>query len=216
MENEESNLLTSLSKRDKAELGVAQVMLFFVLPIVLIYFNIIPVEGRLVALLVFSALIFSIIRNEGWKDTDLGLTTKTIRPYLIPYLFATFICLVGIVFVAYKLNFSPVDDWWTKPHFLFLFIFVSLFQEFTFRGFLIPILGRIFTDKFTIILVNAFIFAGMHAIYSFPAIAFIFSFIGGLIFAGMYIRYPNLILVGIMHCILNFVAVLLGFFTVSG
>ncbi|MBP6884523.1 MAG: CPBP family intramembrane metalloprotease [Candidatus Pacebacteria bacterium] len=215
MENEESNLLARLSKRERVELGVAQVMLFFVLPIVLLYFNIIPVEGRMVALLVFSVLIFSIIRNEGWREGDLGISTRTIRPYLIPYIFATFFSLVGIVYVAHELNFFPVDDWWTNPHFLFLFIFISIFQEFTFRGFLIPVLGRIFTDRFTIVLVNAFIFAGMHAIYSFPVTAFVFSFIGGLIFAGMYVRYPNLILVSIMHCIMNFVAVLFGFFTLG-
>ncbi len=196
------------------ELAIARVMLFFVLPIVLLYFGIVPIEGRMLMLLVFSVLIYGSIKNDGWVASDLGLTRKTIKSMWKPYTVATLIALVLVVVFAESLGMSGTERWWVNPHFLFLFLFVSVFQEFAFRGFLMPILSQIFPDGLTIVIINSLLFAGMHAIYPFPHIGLPFSFVAGIFFASLYRRYPNLILVSLSHAVLNFAVVWYGFFNI--
>lgn len=199
----------------EAERAVLQTLFFFVLPTVLLYFRIIPIEGRIPVLLIFSLLIYGVIKKEGWTAKDLGLSTKTIRPALPAYTLATLLALVGVILFANALGMPPTEHWWVRPHFLFLFLVVSFFQEFAFRSFLMPVLSRVFPDSLTIVLVNALLFAGMHAIYPFPEVGLPFAFAGGLFFALLYKRYPNLILVTLSHAVINFAAVWYGFFTIS-
>jgi membrane protease YdiL (CAAX protease family) len=200
---------------EQADVALSQVILLFVLPVILLYFHIFPIESRLVVLLVFSLLIFGIIRKEGWKDEDVGLSFRKIRQALPAYTIATIVGVIFIILVANTFHLTPPFLWWMNRKLLALFVFVSVFQEFAFRGFLIPVLGKIFHRNFAIVLINAVLFAGMHSIYSFPIIALPVAFVGGLVFAGLYIKYPNLILISIMHCILNFVAVGYGFFAIA-
>lgn len=204
-----------MSHTRSLEFATAQVVVFFVLPIVLLYFGIIPIEARVPALLLFCLLMLGVIRKEKWTAKDFGLSLKTIRPALPSYAIATGVALLAIVWFSKSLGMETAPQWWTRPHFLFLFLLVSFFQEFAFRGFLLPVLSRIFPDTFTVVIVNALLFAGMHAIYPFPEVGLPFSFIGGLFFALLYTRYPNLILVSLSHAALNFFAVLYGFFTIS-
>ena len=198
-----------------AEIAIAQVLFLFVLPIALLYHNIIPVSGRLYVLLFVSLLIYGVIKKEGWTEADFGLTFKTSAKAIKVYTVSTILALSAILLVSEYFELPPPTHWWTKPHFLFLFIVLSFFQEFAFRGFLMPLLGKIFPDTFTIVLVNALIFAGMHSIYPYPLVALPFAFIGGLFFSILYKKYPDLILVSISHSILNFAAVWFGFFVIK-
>lgn len=196
------------------EVASLQVLFFFVLPITLLYFHIIPLGWRVPVLLVFSLLIYGVIKKEGWTNRDMGLTLTNFKEAFPTYLTATAVASIVVIVFAHMLHMTPVSDWWTKPHFLYLFLVVSFFQEFAFRGFLMPILGRVFPDAFTIVLVNALLFSGMHAIYPIPAVGLPFSFVAGLFFATLYRRYPNLLLVSACHAILNFMVVWYGFFTI--
>jgi membrane protease YdiL (CAAX protease family) len=130
------------------------------------------------------------------------------------YFLATSLALCGIILFSEWMGRVSVSHGWTKPHFLFLFIVVSFFQEFAFRGFLMPLLKKIFSDGVTIVLLNALLFAVMHVIYPFPVIGLPLAFLGGIFFAALYHKYPNLILVTIAHSVLNFAMVWYGFFTV--
>ncbi len=198
-----------------SETAVLDLLFLFVAPIVLLYFHIIPDTWRVFVLMLVSVMLYGIMHKEGWTAKDLGLTTSFKKRELETYVFATILALAVTVILAYVFNFHGTAHWWTKPHFLFLFLVVSFFQEFAFRGFLIPLLSRVFPDVFTVIVVNALLFAGMHAIYSFPAFGLPYAFLGGLLFAGLYYKYPNLILVTISHSVLNFVAVWFGVFAVT-
>lgn len=196
------------------ELAIGRVMLFFVLPIALLYFGVVPIEGRMFMLLVFSLLIYGSIKNDEWTPRDLGISITSAKKMWKPYTVATLLALVAVVLFAESLGMNGTSAWWENPHFLFLFLFVSVFQEFAFRGFLMPILSNIFPDTATIVTVNALLFSFMHAIYPFPHIGLPFSFVAGIFFAGLYKKYPNLILVSLSHAILNFAVVWYGFFTI--
>ena len=69
---------------------------------------------------------------------------------------------------------------------------------------------------FLAIAVNAIIFALLHIIYSNDYVSLLMIFAAGLGFAGMYLYYPNLILIALSHSVLNFIAVLFGFYSEEG
>ena len=209
------NEMVRRSHLHSVEIAVLQVVFFFVVPIILLYFRIIPISGRIYTLLFVSLLLYGVIKKQGWTSESVGLTTKNVKQFFGPYFFATVTAMVAIIEIARMLGVSAVSSWWINPHFLFMFFIVSFFQELVFRGILMPLLSRIFPDAFTVIVVNALLFAGMHVIYPNPVIGLPFAFIGGIFFAALYRRYPNLYLVSISHAVLNFLAVWYGLFTIN-
>jgi len=201
--------------RTTAEVAASQIFLLFVLPITLLYFGVVPISMRIPVLLTVALLMYGIIKKQKWTARDLGISLKTIRPGLPLYIIWTVIGALAIVLLSRGLGMEGTDGWWKNPHFLFVFLALSFFQEFAFRGFLMPILRRVFPDTFTIILVNALLFSGMHAIYPLAAIGLPVTFVGGLLWASLYNKYPNLILVTASHAVLNFIIVWYGFFTIG-
>jgi membrane protease YdiL (CAAX protease family) len=107
---------------------------------------------------------------------------------------------------------KPFLNWWKNAKFLLLFIPLSVLQEVIFRGVLMNMLRRVFTNPVFIIGLNASLFALMHVIYLNSAFVLPVTFIAGVGFAWMYYKYQNLVLISISHTILNFVGMILGFF----
>ena len=197
------------------KLIVTQIIFIFVLPIVLLYFGILSENWRIPLLSVSALLLFGIIHHEDWTHEELGLDNKNFFKALPPYFYFTLAGVLVLVAVSLKANFPDVD---TKAFFVrtfSLFIPVSFFQEFAFRTFLIPRLKKIFYSRNTVIIVNAILFSFIHIIYPNLAISIPITFISGLIFARLYLKYPNLWLVTLSHMALNLTAVLLGFFYIK-
>ncbi len=203
----------SISETPK-EIVLGQIFLIFVLPVLLLYFNVISKDWRVMALVVACLLIYGVMKKGNWDSRTWGLRFDNLRSALIPYLSATLVSTVFIIWFAGKLDMKVETYWWLDRHFWFIFILVSFLQEFAYRGFLIPLMERVFTDRLGIILINALLFTLLHIIYPIPQIMLPFSFMGGLVFAYMYVRYPNIILISAMHTVMNFIAVLYGFFVI--
>ncbi|HNW71759.1 MAG TPA: type II CAAX endopeptidase family protein [Candidatus Paceibacterota bacterium] len=196
------------------KLVIAQIFVIFILPVILLYFNILPVSWRMVLLAVSSLFIYGIIRKEEWTHEEMGLRNDNFKKGIPFYLLFTIIGIAILYLLDFKLNLPNVE---TQKYVLRTWIFfipISVFQEFAFRSFLIPKLKKIFTNNFVIILVNAVLFTLIHTIYPNLGIGLPLAFLSGILFAWLYIKYPNLVLVSISHAVLNIVAVLLGFFTI--
>lgn len=192
-----------------------QIVLLFVLPVVLLHFRVIPVKYQLSVLILVSLIILGLVIQEQWTMEDLGIRTDNFSNVTFPYTLFTIIW-VGVIFVLAKyLNRKPVANWWSKSHFLFLFIPISILQEFAFRAFLMPKLTMIFAfaSSILVILINSLLFSFLHIIYPNTKIILPTVFLAGLGLAGLYFYYPNLILISLVHMVLNFVAVLYQFFT---
>ena len=193
--------------------NLLQIVLFFVLPVVLLYFRTVPVKYRLSILALVSITILGVVIQEQWTLEYLGIRTSNFSQTIIPYIIFTILGTGAIITLAKYFHRKPLDNWWTKTHFLFLFIPISILQEFAFRGFLMPKLTVVFVSPVLVILINSLLFAFLHVIYPNPKLLLPIAFLGGLGFAGMYYFYPNLILISLAHMALNFVAVLYQFFT---
>src|SRR3989338_5010179 len=159
-------------KKQKHErhMAIYQVFLIFVLPIVLLYYDIIKKDWRVLILLCVTLVIYAIIRKEKWPREKLGLHLHNFLKSIFVYTFFTMIGIVLLLKFASYLDYIPMDGFWRQPHFLFLFLPVSFFQEVAYRGFLIPLLEKIHNNNFFIILVSGVLFAFLHIIYPNPEI----------------------------------------------
>lgn len=202
------------TNRHEKELVLAQILYLYVIPTLLLYYQVIPDRFNIILLFGISLLIYGIIKREHWTHHDLGIKKNYLKD-ILPYALFT---LAGIGFIVWIAKISPAPrvkeyyEWWEDVRFLLLFIPISVLQEIIFRGVLMNFLRRAFSNPIFIIIINASVFALIHIIYLNGVVVLPLTFMAGLGFAWMYYKYPNLIMISASHTILNFTAMILGFF----
>lgn len=198
-------------EQDK-ELVLYQIFFIFILPIALLVFGIVPIEWRMVVLCVAMLFMYGVIQKEQISDEVMGLKNKSFKKSLIPYLAFTLVGAFIFIKLSDVLAIDPDIVWWRHAHFLFLFLPVSLLQEIAYRGFLFPKLRELSSKWWVVIGANTVLFTFLHIIYPTPGIMLPVAFFSGIGLSVMYRYYPNLLLISFSHAILNFIAVLHGFF----
>lgn len=196
-------------------LNIFEILILFIVPVMLLYFKKINFKYRIHVLILICIITIGIIIFERWSLFDLGIRMDNIEENLIPYALFTIIGVFSLITAAKVLKKVPEKDFYKQKHFIAGFIALSVLQEFLFRSFLIVKLGFIFNSLFLIILINAFIFTIMHLIYFNKKSILVLLFCSGIVFAYLYLNYPNLILISISHSILNYIAVMYGFFSIE-
>lgn len=199
-----------VTRKDK-ELVWVQILYLFLIPIMLLYYKVIPNNGRVLVLVIVTVLIYGIARFEKWNREDFGIRNSW-KENFIPYFIFTILGVVMLLVIHDFRAGGSMQSWWTNIKFLLLFIPLSVLQEIVFRGVLMNMLRRVFSNKWFIIILNASIFSLMHIIYLNALFTLTLTFIAGIGFAWMYYKYPNLILISISHTILNFTGMILGYF----
>jgi membrane protease YdiL (CAAX protease family) len=200
-----------IPKVQERELVFIQIMYLYVAPTLLLFFGIVPASFRIILLAVIALLLLGIVWHARWTHTDIGIIPHFMKDTM-PYAFFTVAGVIFIFLLALVVPHGSYGEWWENVKFLLLFIPISVLQEVVFRGILMNMLRRAFSSPVFIIVLNASIFALMHVIYLNSAFVLPFTFIAGIGFAWMYYKYPNLILISASHTVLNFVAMICGFF----
>ncbi len=185
--------------------------IIFILPLLLIFFNIIPKKYYL---LTFGAVIVCSIALTIYAQVplqDLGIRADNLKQTFLPHLlFTLFSLLVLFLLIKYQ-GISIIKNWQTDRHFQYMFILISFAQAFIFLSFLMPKLNNLTNNLFLAITINAILFTAIHFFYTDFYHESVVLFLVGFGFAAVYSYYPNLIWAGISHSIINFVAVLFGF-----
>jgi membrane protease YdiL (CAAX protease family) len=166
-----------------------------------------------VVLFVIAILLFGIVKHAKWTYLDMGIS-KDFMKDIIPYSIFTVGGVLFLVWLAQIVPHQPFMNWWTNIKFLLLFIPLSVVQEVVFRGILMKMMRHVFSNPVFVILLNSAVFAFIHVIYLNATFVLPMTFIAGIGFAWMYYQYKNLVLISISHTILNFVAMILGFFII--
>lgn len=189
---------------------IAEVFLIFVLPVFLIQLKLVPTRLRFLLLVVVLLASLVLSYFEKLSFFQLGIRSDNFNISIIPYTLLTIVGLVFIILVAKWLNFQPVLNWRKSPHFQYMFIILSVAQEFLYRSFLMIKLEVLINSPFLIIMLNTLLFTYLHVIYPNKITNLAISFTGGLAFATIYYFYPNLILISLSHSVLNFAVVYYG------
>ena len=194
-------------------LGIIQIVSILILPVILVYFKIIPFKYRRHALAAISIVVILLCITEKITLKQLGIRTDNIVSGLIPYALFTILGVL-ILYIISKMTARQADEnFYSNKKFIIIIVVGSIIQEFLYRGFLIPKLYAIFADNTAlIILVNVVLFTLVHIIYSNTRATIITIFIAGIFFSGVYLIYPNLILISLSHIVLNQAALRYNFF----
>lgn len=190
-----------------------QILYLYITPVLLLYFKILPGNFRFVMLFGVALLLYGIVKRAHWTYSDLGIRRDFMKD-IIPYSLFTAGGVFFLIWLAQIVPHEPFLNWWSNIRFLVLFIPISILQEIIFRGILMNMLQRTFTSVIFVIALNAALFAMMHVIYLNSLFVLPMTFIAGIGFAWMYHQYQNLPLISVAHTILNFTAMVLGFFII--
>lgn len=192
-----------------------QIILLFVLPVILLYSGVLPVERRFLILVGVVILMIGVLIKERWSLKNLGIRLDNLKNSLAPYCLFTIAVVAIIIVLAQLMERGVQEAWWLNPHFIYFILPVSIFQEFAYRSFLMPKLKLFSNSPIVVIGVNALLFGLLHIIFPDAALTFFLTFLLGLGFAGLYYRYPNLIAISASHFIINFFAVIFCFASFS-
>ncbi|MDP3771139.1 MAG: type II CAAX endopeptidase family protein [bacterium] len=184
--------------------AVAIILALFVLPFALVWGGVVPVEFRRWLYVVAGIATFVIARRQHWSLRELGFRWDNARAAALPYAILAIVGAATIIAIALGTGRVLRAQWWLTPHFAYgLLIPVSAAQELFYRALLIPLLARVHSNRAFVVLINAALFAFLHVIFPDPAIVLPLSFVGGIAFAALWLRWPNLWLASAAHILLN-------------
>jgi membrane protease YdiL (CAAX protease family) len=183
----------------------------FVLPIILLMVDVVPVAQRHWVLIAVVGAVAVVARYHRWSWRDLGCRVDTVRTAVIPYAILATIGAAFVVAIASMSGRAVRLNWWLAPHVWGLFLPISIAQEFLYRSVLIPLLRRIHRASWFVIGVNAALFAFMHVLFPDPQFVLPMTFLAGTAFAALWLRWPNLWLASAVHAVMNLSFVLFCF-----
>ncbi len=178
-----------------------------------------PIDLRQYASIVISGtiamvLIWFILHKDGEGFWDIGLRFDKFTSefftglgvlFLILFSLSTLAIILSLVFNASELTkiseqnkklatmFSGINPFLIPP----LCIFVGIYEELWFRGFLITRLSRIYQDKWFLVIVSSFLFAIAHLYQSWFNVVIIFFL--GIVFGHLFLSRRSLISPIVVH-----------------
>lgn len=201
-------------KTNKKELFL-QILAVFILPVFFINIGFINIHYRVTVLAVLVTLLVIVLVEEDWSAQMLGMSKFYFKKYLVNYFIFSAIGVFAIVKFGHEVGHHSMPLWWQNGHFVYLFFIISALQEIAYRGYMMPALGKLTKNPYMIVLANTLIFTYLHTIFPDLGLGLPLAFVGGIGFSFMYLKYPSLPLIILSHSILNFFAVLYGFFNVN-
>jgi len=179
-------------------------------PILLLWSGTIPFAYRfhVLAVVLLSFILHSI--HRGYSLQDLGFTLgdswNSIRWNLM------FCAFGGIgLYLAYRTGLSmPRTYSYSLACFLFYILILGPVQELIFRGIMFAEMKRCrIIDPKMMLLISTVTFSFLHIIYNHPPLLLI-TFISGLVWGGIYLRWPSIWGVSLSHSLLGALAMFLG------
>lgn len=136
-----------------------------------------------------------------FKPKDLGLRIDNLKTCLFPYLLCAVLVGLGVIlFRALGIGAGIKGEKllmlsWGKK------LLSSFLQEFNYRGYLLRRLKDFSHNKLFLIVFSSLLFAYFHLFFDNPAIVELatLTFVTSLMFSAVYLKYPNLLLITLLH-----------------
>ncbi|MBI5037794.1 MAG: CPBP family intramembrane metalloprotease [Candidatus Kerfeldbacteria bacterium] len=184
-------------------------------PLLLIATGIIPHRFRwhVLGMVCIAAVVITIAREQTWFD--IGIRSDTLVPAAIGYGIFVIVGYAAIRWYSSRLGLSKAENWKSDSHFRYLFIPISLAQQFVFMSFTLTRLKEVLGIGWLAIIMSVIIFTLAHAGYGNWRVQLLLALVGGAGFSVLYYFFPNLIIASLAHMALNLIAVYYGFFTTT-
>ncbi|MFA5051554.1 MAG: CPBP family intramembrane glutamic endopeptidase [Patescibacteria group bacterium] len=185
---------------------LVEVTILGLVPLVLINTGLIKGAHRFGVLAAAGLLMVADVVAFHIPAYSIGIRTDNLADALPWFVGLVVIAVCFIILIARLQRITPIHKWWQDPHFRYLFIPISIGQQFVFFGFIQSRLQEFIPTIITII-ASALIFASAHLMYRPRRQAFLVTFAAGIGFAACYAIAPNLIIGSVAHMMLNVTAV---------
>lgn len=196
-------------------LRIIEFILITLVPVSVMTFGLVPGIFHYAILLTIAVFAGGVIRYRKWTKRDLGLTRDTFI-FWRQYMVWTILAFIGII--AFWKSIGLARPSWNCEMLVKLIgvsISLSFIQEFLYRSYLFRLWNDISRHAWLVIALNVVVFTYMHTIFPNWEIVLPLTGVGGVLFAVMYRYYPNFWLISLMHFVLNFTVLYLGFFPVA-
>lgn len=181
----------------------------YIVPICLLFTDIIPSELKYHVLIGMSALLLAYAKLNGVSQRELGFTRQRLRASMarvMPVSLLVAVVILTLYVLGWFRSDSPAAHW----SFYIFYIFVSAtLQEFVYRGFLFDFLGRAGLTPVWTIMITSALYGFMHIL--FDAGAVVFTFLIGLFWGWVYAKDRNLYSVTLSHSVLGSLSLLANF-----
>lgn len=192
------------------------ILLFvIVIPLLLITTGIIPHRWRwyVLGMVCLAAAVITVASQQSWGD--IGIRSDTIMSAVIGYGIFVIAGYAAIRWYSARLGLSKANNWKSDTHFRYLFIPISIAQQFVFMSFTLTRLVDVIGIGWLAIVISSLIFTLAHAGYGNWRVQLPLACIGGVGFSVLYYMFPNLIGASLAHMVLNLTAVYYGFFSIQ-
>ena len=188
----------------------AVLLLLFVLPVSLIVAGIVPFSFRFPVLVLMFLFVIAYSAFRGFSFADLGIRSDNLAASLgVNAALSALFSGVLLLLFYFRLIPGPYFPVWSV-FIPFYFLFASPVQEFLFRSFLFAEMRASGIRRgWVMIAVSALSFSFVHVIYG-DWRTLLATFSIGIIWAGVYFRFPNLAGVSLSHAIIGMFAILAG------
>mgnify|MGYP001334065508 CR=1 FL=1 len=107
--------------RKDREVVWVQILYLYLIPTLLLYFNVLPNNFRFILLFGIAILLYGIVRHNKWSSYDMGIKRNYLED-IGPYLIFTIAGVLFLIWLASIVPHTPFLNWWKNLKFLFLFI----------------------------------------------------------------------------------------------
>lgn len=181
----------------------------------LFYLNIFPVS-KILFLLVLSILLFFVLAFDSqfnYKSLiSLDRHSTHISTLMVRFLLSAIVLMAIALILAPESFFTfPISKpiRWIQFSFLY-FIFSVIPQELLYRVYFYHRFEHLFSNRFSLIVINSMLFAFVHIVYhNFIAVAF--TLIGGYFFSSTYTTTRSFIIISIEHFMYGYFIFSCGF-----
>lgn len=204
----------SLGARKYKRALLCEFLLISIVPVVLLWTKVFSPAAIFIVLSTVFITVFCIvvwrINKNVWTWKEIGFRTDNItKQSLLHYVIAT---MSGAIALCLAWTYTSNMIGFPMQTVLLYSLIGSMFQEFLYRSYLMRLGKELFIHQQVNFVVNVVLFTGMHFFYDKNLITMMLIFCGGVLFTGLYQRYPNFYLISSAHIVLNLVAVMTGMF----
>ena len=185
---------------------LAEIAVLFVAPVLLIKLYRGTPRFRL---LLFVAALLGIVAVgliHGLTLYQMGFRLDTALQATILYVPFTVLSMLCLLLFAVALGAKQQKPWKYDPFFVPAALLLSAGQQLVYQGVLLQLLLLQYSTGVAVV-VTAFLYAFLHILFPRPLFNLAFTFVGGLVFAWIYVVEPNFLVASVAHTILNITAV---------
>lgn len=191
-------------KTSANKLALVEIILFLVLPLLLASSLNLETSNTVIfpfAFLLGCRIVYLFVKKRMTLDKDL-FGREDFYLGSVYYVLFTAVAVVGLVYLR---PYISLPEWLKNGEAVWFLALHALLQEFIFRVYALNRLKLIFQSRVVVVIVGALIFSLSHFVLPDALNVVLLTFVSGVFWSILHLRYPNFFLLVMSHFVVNLV-----------